>query len=291
MIATTIWGGLGNQMFMYAAARAMSLRNHTELGLNLKQGFKDDYKFQRHLELQHFQMELPEADVDSFNIPLGKLFRKISKMVGFNILKPSSKVLNQTENVEDLLTYKRKNVFLNGYWASEEYFVDFKEIIKKDFTIRGKELRKEVFEELRYMHSLGNNLIMMGVRRYQECKDPSYIPQGGLTADKEYYKKAMDYIASKVDDPVFCVFSQAHDWVRENVDDGKYKMYYVQSKTGENSAIEDLYLMNHCDHYIISNSTYYWWGAYLSKNDKRIVVCPKANRPHANCKDWIEISK
>lgn len=293
MITTTIQGGLGNQMFMYAAARAMSLRNGTRLALNLKQGFKDDYKFNRHLELCNFNIELPQSHLSTFDVPFGKYFRWISRRIGYNILYPGMKFVIEDlkQNPEKYTNNKSKNQYLHGYWGAEAYFKDYADVIKKDFTIKDEVISDEIKEELSYIHNLGENIVMLGVRRYQECKDPSYIPPGGLAADEDYYESAIKYIASKVTDPVFVVFSQAQEWVKENVDKGSYTFYYTKPKNEVLGAIEDLYLMTHCKHYIISNSTFYWWGAYLSKNINKIVVCPPFNTPYTRCKGWVEISK
>ena len=285
MISTTIQGGLGNQMFMYAAARAMSLRNGTRLALNIKQGFEDDHKFHRHLELDHFNLELPEGRLSTFDVPFGKVFRWISRRLGFNVLYPCMKFIIEDAKQSPLVytKLKNKNLYLQGYWGSELYFEDYTDIIKKDFTIKNGIIKDEIFKELADIRQLGDDLVMLGVRRYQECKDPSYIPPGGLAADDNYYQEAINYIASKVDNPIFIVFSQAQDWVREHVDNGKFKFYYVKPKIDNLGPIEDLFLMINC------NSSYYWWGAYLSNSVNKIVVCPQFNSPHCKCKGWIEI--
>lgn len=291
MITTTIWGGLGNQMFMYAAAKAMALRNHTQYAFNLKQGFIDDKLFNRHLELTNFNLTLPTAKVSTFDIPFGKGFRYISRKLGFNILKPWMEFIRESDHPDprDIVNNSTKHAYLQGYWGSEKYFLDIKDIIKRDFTIREELLGKHIFDELDHMRSLGNNLVMLGVRRYQECAKSSYIPKDGLNADEAYYRKALDYIASKVEHPVFVVFSQAQEWVKQNIDDGRYPFYYAKPKTGDLSAVEDFYLMKQCNHFIISNSTYYWWAAWLSKTDSNIVVCPRYSNDKLLCSGWTQI--
>lgn len=289
MITTTIWGGLGNQMFMYAMARATSLRNNVEMGLNLSQGFKDDKKFRRHLELTHFRMDLPTAGIATFDIPFGKTIRKISRWFGFNILRPKMRFMREKGSPEEWTEASIKDAYLQGFWTSEKYFKDYEKVIKKDFTIKEEELTPEILEELNHIKSLGQNIVMIGVRRYQECKKAEWMPKDALTADEVYYERAMDYMAKNLVSPVFVVFSQCQDWVKKNVDNGKYNVYYAKSKTGMNSAVEDLWLMTHCNHYIISHSTYYWWAAWLSKNAKAMVICPKSYNKDSICEGWIQM--
>lgn len=208
MITTTIWGGLGNQMFMYAMARATSLRNNVEMRLNLEQGFKDDKKFNRHLELTHFKMSLPTAGIATFDITFGKLIRKISRWLGFNILRPKMKFMKENGEPEKWVAASIKDAYLQGFWASEKYFKDYEDVIKKDFTIKEDELGSEIFEELEYIKKLGKNIVMIGVRRYQECKKAEWMPKDALTADGAYYNRAMHYMAEQLENPVFVVFSQ-----------------------------------------------------------------------------------
>jgi len=286
MIATTLFGGLGNQMFIYAAVRAAALRNNTQMAFNLKQGFKDDIQFHRKLELYHFNLNLPEAKISTFDLPLGKYFRYISRKVGRNVLNPTIRFIRNVRMTSTWIC-NQDNVYLEGYWAGEHYFADFADVIRNDFTIKKEYITEDIKKELSAIKADGETHVFVGVRRYQECATNSAIPKGGLGEDADYYKKAMKYVADHVERPVFWVFSQAQDWFRENVDDGSYKVIYAQPKNGADSAIEDMYLMTQCEHAIISFSTYYWWAAWLITNPHKIVICPAVyyGRPTC-CNGW-----
>lgn len=286
MIATTLFGGLGNQMFIYAAVRAAALRNNTQMAFNLKQGFKDDFQFHRSLELQHFCLDLPEATIETFDMPFGKYLRYISRKIGRNILSPKMRFIKNREMPKDWIC-RQDNVYLEGYWASEHYFADFADEIRHDFTIKKEYVTEDLYKELSEIKACGETPVFVGVRRYQECTTLAAIPDGGLGEDAGYYKRAMKYIADHIERPVFWVFSQAQDWFRENVDDGSYKVLYAQPKKGADSAIEDMYLMTQCEHAIISFSTYYWWAAWLIKNPQKMVICPTvySGRPTC-CNGW-----
>ena len=143
MIATTLFGGLGNQMFIYAAVRAAALRNNTQMAFNIKQGFKDDILFHRSLELHHFYLNLPRATIETFDVPFGKYIRFISRKVGRNILCPKVLFIEEAKQPKSWIC-KQDNVFLEGYWADEYYFADFSDIIRKDFTIKAGYISEEI---------------------------------------------------------------------------------------------------------------------------------------------------
>lgn len=287
MITTTLYGGLGNQMFLYAAVRAASLRNETSMAFNLKQGFLDDKLYRRQLELHHFNLELPVAKISTFDIPLGKYVRFLSRKAGYNVLCPHIKFIVENKMPKTWVC-DIKDAYLEGYWAGEKYFADFADVIRKDFTIRQQFITKSLKLELQQVTANGGTPVFIGVRRYQECATVSNIPNGGLGEDANYYRRAMQFIAARVEKPVFWVFSQAQEWFRNNVDDGTFNIVYAEPKKGDDSAIEDMFLMMQCSHSIISYSTYYWWAAWLINNKNKIVICPPSYEQNGSmCKDWI----
>lgn len=287
MIATTLYGGLGNQMFLYAAVRAAALRNETAMAFNLKQGFIDDVLFQRRLELHHFQLDLPQNAINSFDIPCGKYIRYISRRLRFNILNPRMKFIIETKMPQGWRC-ESKNAYLEGYWGKEFYFSDYAETIRRDFTIKKEYVTTEVRKELDKIISSGSTLVFIGVRRYQECAKITDIPKGGLGEGVDYYKRAINHIKNNVKNPVFWVFSQDQQWFKDNIDDGCVRINYAQPKVGPSSAIEDMYLMTQCSHAIISYSTYYWWAAWLINNRDKIVICPPSYKNNGGvCNGWI----
>lgn len=289
MIATVIFGGLGNQMFIYATSRAMSLRLKTPLAINIKQGFKDDILYHRNYELDAFNVKFQESGISSFNIPFAKIWRKLSRIIGFNILAPSysffkEKIFNSGID-ERILTTSKRNVFLEGYWINPKYFEEYEGIIRGDFTIKCP-IPSEVLEEEHKIFSEHNKTpVCIGVRRYQECTDK--IKKTMTQTDKDYYLNAMDSIAKEIGNPVFYIFSQDQDWFKRNVaNNTKYDIRYIQSLNKR--AIDDLYLMTKFKYHIISNSTFYWWGAWLAKSE--MVIIPSCyENIKSSSKKWIVI--
>ena len=288
MISTTIRGGLGNQMFIYAATRAMALRNGTDMTFNLHYGFEMDYQFHRKLELSNLNVDFGETNkLATFDYKQARTVRFLSRKLGRNILLPQYKFLVEQEPPffqKELVETRSKDVYLEGYWQSEKYFADFKEQIRGDFQIVTK-MSDAVEEELRQMRQGTENLVFIGIRRYQDCATTA----PGMVLEEEYYNKAIQMMESKLSNPKFVVFTQQPEWAKAHIS-ANSPILFAAPKEGELSTIEDMYLMRHCRHAIISNSSFYWWGAWLSEFNDGIVICPTnfLNRDMALDK-WIKL--
>ena len=284
MIVLTLSGGIGNQLFMYAAARALALRNGTELVLNIEQGFINDKEYKRHFELDKFNINYKTNRFLTFDYFGGKIIKAISRKIGFNIMRPTYPFLtDRTKNqgVDDFFfQIRNKNIYLEGYWQSELYFKDYAYKIKDDLRFDEKMPLNILQEEKNiFDNSKDETPVCLGVRTYQECKHAMSFPK----TDLGYYIKAMDYIKKNVKKPVFCVFSQDNDWCLKNLLslDG-YNVKLMKEQT----AYNDLYLMSKFDYHIISNSSFYWWGAWLS--DSKLVISNKSfQNKESNCPNWI----
>lgn len=292
MIATALYGGLGNQMFQYAMVRAMSLRLGCDMAFNSRTGFQLDYDYHRHLELHHFGITLPQCPIVTFDYGIcGRILRKASEVVGRNVVCPWYKMKHEHIGSDgrwhfDAATARNRyrNIYIEGYWLSEEYFKDFADVIRDDFSIKTP-IPQRVIDELKTWKKDGKTLVFVGVRRYQEvtCLSPEWL------LDERYYNSAIAYVESIIPNPKFVVFSQEIEWAKCHLK-SKSPMVFATPKSGDLSAIEDLYLMTHCEHAIISNSTFYWWGAWLQKTAQRehIVVCPNNfQNIDSVCKNWI----
>lgn len=288
MIATTLHGGLGNQMFIYAMVRALALRNKTDMAFNTWLGFTTDYKFRRTLELTHLNVTLPEAGAATFDVPLGRLWRKLSQKVGRNVLLPKYRMVRDcAENRHmELVSQPADNVYLEGYWQSERYFKDFEKEIRDEFRIKTP-MPQRTLDELKEIEALGENTVLIGVRRYQECGATQMMD----VLPKEYYDKCIDIMRQRVKDPVFVVFCQDYEWAKKNIRIDGAPVHYVRPKDGQLATIEDMWLMNRLRHFIISNSSFYWWGAWLATGDDKIVLAPtNFSHPYAVPDKWEKVN-
>lgn len=288
MIATIIRGGLGNQMFMYAMTRAMALRNKTSAVYNLKDGFERDFAYRRKLELLNFNVHLERKPRVTFDYPFSRYSLYVSKRMGFNVFSPNYRYVKEKTPFRfepELKECKESNLFLDGYWQSEKYFDDYCDVIRDDFKIT-MPIAEEVKTELCQWNLGEGNLVFIGVRRYQECKTLS----DGVLLDEDYYNNAIKIMESKVSSPRFIVFSQQQEWAKTHLK-AKSPIYYASPKEGDNSSVNDLFLMKQCHHAIISNSSFYWWGAWLSKaHEEGIVIAPN-NFLNKNsvCDKWLKL--
>lgn len=259
MITVKLMGGLGNQLFQYAFGRSLSSDLNTKLCFDLCHYDSEYAKSKKHdfYNLQIFNINEINTRKFSNEIPdeLSKLnyYQELSfnEKTGF----PANRNLNNLQFP----------AYFEGYWQSEKYFMHNENKIRKDLQfnipINGK--NKVVAKDI-----LDNNSIAMHIRRgdYQDN------PQFGMCG-LDYYKKSISFIEKQIEDPKFFIFSDDHQWVKENIKIPN-KSYYVTHNSVEKGH-EDLRLMSLCKHFIIANSSFSWWGAWLSQNKDKIVTIPK----------------
>ena len=116
------------------------------------------------------------------------------------------------------------------------------------------------------------NAVSLHVRRGDYAADPVVMAMHGVCS-LDYYARAVEYVLERVSKPVFFLFSDDPDWVRDHLKvRGSMR---VVDQNGPDSGSEDLRLMVQCKHHIIANSTFSWWGAWLNANPDKLVIAPK----------------
>lgn len=273
-ITLRLKGGLGNQLFQYAAARAMADR----LGLNLVldvSAFKSDNTFHRKFELSDFRIRydglIHTAIFQRIKKKL-KLSSKALELSDISIVKTYQerhKMLNEgnfvdTVNASLTQAETKQNYILDGYFQSEKYFYRIKDRIKNELQIK-----YDLPDKNGYLKSIlsRKNPVCIGIRRYNEAEKSSVH----YKLDIDYYNTALKKISSLVQDPHFFIFTLDQEWARNhlNLDEN-----YTFVAPSVNPSI-DLCLMKNCKHFIIPNSTYFWWGAWLCNYKTKIVISSK----------------
>jgi hypothetical protein len=293
MIIARLFGGLGNQMFIYATAKAIGLQTNQTVLFDITTGFTNDIKYKRQYLLDYFNIDIKIAPkIISFNYKFGRVVRKISRIIGriipyINIIYYSEPVPHKYQSFLNTLT-QRYSLYLEGYFQSPQYFSNFRNILLHEF--QPKTFLKDRFisnSEFSLVHG-SKNTVAIGIRRFQEVSINDREATGGIL-NIDYYLRAIDHIANKIHEPVFFIFSQDMEWVTENLR-VNYPVVYISHKDSPTGAVEDLFLFSSCSHQIISNSTFYWWGAWLNTNTEKIVVAPD-NFPNVDIipDDWIKI--
>lgn len=266
--------GLGNQMFQYAFIKAYSLKNNCDFLLDLS-WFEDIKTIENIITkriyglncfeiVQNFATtEQIEKCMNRKKCNLPKFLRKILKKSEY-----SYKIYSDTHACvykPDLLEAK-KIAYFKGYFQSEKYFAEYRDEILNAFTLNIP-LNEKNNQMLKKIHSTTS--ISLHVRRedYVNLQDIH-----GL-CDLEYYKKAVNYMIEKIKDPHFFLFSDDIEWVKGNLKiDSPCTIVDIND---EKTAHFDLELMKNCEHNIIANSSFSWWGAWLNKNPNKIVIAPQ----------------
>lgn len=275
MITVKLMGGLGNQMFQYAIGRAVSLDRGDTLVLD-----KSFY------DVEHKNVTTRKYELSYFNInPSFKNYRISGKFILFRdalfrtIARHLSMIYPQYV-LERTLLYdtsqfegKNGDIYFDGFWPCEKYFSHHAKEIREDFQFRipQSSINKRWSDIITDTCS-----ICLHVRRGDYVTNPDAAKcHGSLIGDDglRYYRDAITYIASRVQNPVFFLFSDDIEWVKNNLSI-EYPVYYMDHN-GPSEDYEDLRLMTQCKHFIIANSSFSWWGAWLSKSEEKIVICPK----------------
>jgi hypothetical protein len=276
MIVVVLRGGLGNQMFQYASARALSLRCNTELVLNTKLGFVTDKMFNRVFAMDKFNIHYIKNRILSFDFLFGRLFYKLSLILGRHIIIPWYKVIHEKDiNANEFInnSSKYKNCILYGYYISQDFFKDQIEQLRKDFSLHEKNMPVEVSRYLYRMERSDKILIAIGVRIYQDVKDNKIRESRFFVEKGDYYARAMNYYLNKYKNVKFLIFTQGKEWVLENIPLSDIDYEFIETGGNDYTAVYDMMILSRCNHYILSNSTFYWWGAWLNPCvNKEIII-------------------
>ncbi len=272
MVIARIFGGLGNQMFIYAAASSLAARNGVPLVLDVRSGFpRDPYK--RSYQLHRFNIQAQEASRwDSFESPGGSYRRGVLRALrSVPLIGPS--YIRETDGFEPELLESPISckTYLEGYWQDERYFQAFAPKLRQDFTLSAPPT-PESQEIARRM--AGCEAVSLHARRYDSVADPRLaLAAPSLTID--FYTKAIQTLAGKVAHPHFFCFSDQPEWFRQNLKTD-YPMTFVTHNQQTGNDHEDMWLMSQCRHHIIANSTFSWWGAWLGSNPAKMILAPSS---------------
>lgn len=293
MLIIRIWAGLGNQMFQYAFAKSFQLHSGKQVFLDTCNTYKLEmedrgYLIPRDYLLNKFAISILPIDMKQKQ---GWIF--LSETKWYHIVKKSLsnvglypyRVLSEKsgQNISRFHPEYLKmggNVYAIGWFQTEKYFKDIRDILLKEFTLVKKIIIPDELQDILNER----NAISVHIRRGDYKRNES------LLLDARYYLDAINYIKRYIKNPVFIVFSDEMEWVKENIS-FEDKVIYIDQKL-KLQDYEELMLMSKCKHNIIANSTFSWWGAWLNQNPEKIVVAPsKWGRMQKDIvpNEWIKI--
>lgn len=293
MVIVRLTGGVGNQMFQYAAGRALADRLGAELLLDTR-ALEHALAFQaytrRAYALSPFKLRAKLATAaDLNNWPVW--------VVEIGMRLPLVRRLFRRWHFESAITYDpsiptlHEPVCLVGYWQSERYFIDIADRIRADFTLRqplaGANAR--LLELARSDRSVG-----LHVRRgdFISLNDAAQI-HGLCSVD--YYRRAISRVRNLCPECRFLVFSDDPQWARAELPLDPSTVFVTGN---EASPEQDLALMSACKHHIIANSSFSWWASWLGNSPDQIVIAPSPwySSPKLDARDlavsrWQYISR
>ena len=270
MIIVKLAGGLGNQLFQYALARNLAHIHNTVLKLDIsgfganseRQYVLAPFNIQENFAAPEEIKKLIDPNQTATSKWLYSLFHNSPKRTKSHIRVKSPHFNSKLLNLSD-------NVYLEGYFQSEKYFINIADIIRDEFRVKneltGK--NKSIAEIIWNTQS-----VSIHIRRGDYVADPKANQTHG-TCGLDYYHKSIEKLSSKINQPYFFIFSNDIEWCRSNLKIS-FPVVFVDHNSFD-KAYEDLRLMSFCRHHIIANSSFSWWGAWLASYMDKIVFAPE----------------
>ncbi|HHT9158242.1 MAG TPA: alpha-1,2-fucosyltransferase [Candidatus Brocadiaceae bacterium] len=268
-VISRIKGGLGNQLFCYAAARRLAIANNAELVIDDVTGFARDRLYHRTYMLDCFNISARKATTTERLAPFERYRRGVMKWLSRRQPFEQRRYIEQEglDFDERLLVMKVKGtLYLDGLWQSEGYFKDLEQTIREDLRIvpPTDALNKRIAEEIH-----NNQSVALHLRWFDAPGNTSIY-----NASVNYYERAIALTESKIRLPRYFIFSDDPENARTKLTLPKDRVVFVSCNRGDEKAYADLWLMTQCKHFIIANSTFSWWGAWLGGEKEKLVITP-----------------
>lgn len=269
MIVTRIKGGLGNQLFSYAAGRRLALANNTEMVIDDVSGFARDFTYQRSYQLHPFRIPCRIATKCERLEPFSRIRRGMKiKLNQFRTFEHRTYIKQEGVDFDPRLlrVQGKRRIYLDGYWQSEDYFKDFEATIRSELQISAPEDPKN--RACAFQIQSGPS-VAVHVRFF----NPPGV-SGNDNAPAKYYRQAIALMEKNYPGAHYFIFSDRPESARAMIPLKNNRVTCVFHNDGDAQAYADLWLMTLCDHYIIANSTFSWWGAWLGESYGTMVIAP-----------------
>ena len=292
--------GLGNQLFMYAHAYALSKKINYKLYIDNESAYfkkKDIKKY----ELDYFNISAENIDDnEKFNNYFLNFKRSLKKKVDFflphkNFLIEKRNKLKQTKFYNYDLNKLSNKVYVEGHFECEKYFEKYKDDLKNEFNI----LDSFKYQNNKYYNDIlsNNKIVSICVRqnRYSE-REGNYNNKLSVTKSNKFTQDTIQYIyraisifEKKIENPIFYIWSNDFKNLKEYFNDDKF----IFVENNYNKSITDFYLLNKCKNFIVGPTSFHWWPAWLNYEKENIIIRPKNINPSNNLdfwpKSWISV--
>jgi hypothetical protein len=268
-VVARIEGGLGNQLFQYAAARSLADRLQCGLLLDIR-GIAENGDRSYQLDLYHIRAEIADSHVLDA-LPSWRLSRagRIRQSLSFFMpgVVRSSVFWPRSYAYDDRVERMQHPVYMVGYWQTERYFAWNRNKLLQDLTLLPKLTADTGWPE----KIKNSNSVSLHVRRGDYVSSPTASKHHG-TCDMNYYQRAIDALMQKHQEIEVFVFSDEPQWAADNLH-LPAPVHIVDAHAPEQGYL-DLELMRQCRHHVLANSSFSWWGAWLSGHQNQLVYAP-----------------
>ncbi len=274
MIVVKLQGGLGNQLFQYATGRRLAIKHNAELRLD-RTWFTEVATIGSAAPRDYGLAVFPIHAAPATTCELARIFRPQNRLV--RRLRRLLRRPQYTTHFEQSFFYDPAvldlpdHTYLSGYWQHVEYFADIADLIRRDFRFEGLRLPVRAAQLADAMRT--SNAVCIHVRRGDYVQNAKTNALHGAV-DTQYLRSAIDLVLIQVCDPRFFVFSDDIDWCRRNIELAQPTTFVEPVVSGADPVV-DLYLLTCGRHYILSNSSFSWWGAWLGSGPESLIVVPR----------------
>lgn len=285
-VVVRLKGGLGNQLFCYAAARRLAWVNDAELVLDTVSGFKYDYLYKRAYALGSFCIPARLATMSEQMEPMGRVRRLIARKLAERKPFEQRRYIQQVGVHFDpgILTLRLKEgtTYFDAFGQSERYFSDIRELIQQDLAMSAPDdaANLDIAAQI-----VANPAVALHVRWF-DTADAAHSSNISLA----YYAQAIPLLLQRIGQAHFFVFSDQPEQTEALLAPLMHGQpcTVIRHNALSGNAEADFWLMRQCQHFIIGNSTFAWWAAWLAERKGFTqIVAPALNiDPKFNTTAW-----
>ncbi len=257
--------GLGNQLFVYAMSYALAQKKHMDFALDISD-YKVNYRKGRRPLLTSFNISgmylqsEKQWNKNFVNKVIIKILKRIKLGIGYKRIKEKQEDFNTFH--PEYFDVESKKIYIEGYWQNYKYFQDYRDELKQEFRYIGK--KSDTLLKLEQKIAMEESIaVHLRLGDYPE----------GWRLPEKYYTKAILNLSAKFPAATWYVFCEEPEAVKDKMEKCHLTASYI--KEYGLSDIEEFVLMSKCKHFIIANSTYSWWAAWLGSDSGTCVIAPQ----------------
>ena len=270
-IYSYLQGGLGNQMFQYAIARALSERYQVAFTLN-RTWFDtpQECATPRQLQLDLLKIKDIQFTSEPFPVKPNKLQRMLQNIMPIgSLIYYQKNAFDFDPKILNIKRIHRRNLYLSGYWQGYSYIKSIRIALQQEFQTVST-ISNAYQAHLQEISSTES--VMVHIRRGDYVHSLAAAKIHGARP-LSYYLKAIQELVAKKPNAHFYIFSDDLPWAKQALPESIRKTF-IENAPSSDAAAQELQLMFACKHHIIANSSLSWWGAWLKQDLNGLVYTP-----------------